>query len=78
VARLGARVAGPWAARAAGGRRGWLAPIPGGASGAGWGVDAKKMAKHFELDIADGFACRGPPDSMTAEAAHDGLYIVRN
>jgi hypothetical protein len=45
---------------------------------AGRVVDAKKMAKHFELDIGDGvFAYRRRTDAITAEAALDGLYVVR-
>ena len=45
---------------------------------AGRVVDAQKMAKHFELDIADGaFAYRRKADAIAAEAALDGLYVVR-
>ena len=45
---------------------------------AGRVVNAKKMAKHFELDIADGvFAYRRRIDAIAAEAALDGLYVVR-
>jgi Transposase DDE domain len=45
---------------------------------AGRVVDAKKMAKHFELDIADGvFTYRRRTDAIAAEAALDGLYVVR-
>lgn len=45
---------------------------------AGRVVDAKKMAKHVELDIADGhFAYRRQTDAIAAEAALDGLYVVR-
>jgi Transposase DDE domain len=45
---------------------------------AGRVVDARKMAKHFELDIADGaFAYRRKADLIAAEAALDGLYVVR-
>jgi hypothetical protein len=45
---------------------------------AGRVVDAKKMAKHVELDIADGvFAYRRRTDAIAAEAALDGLYVVR-
>ena len=45
---------------------------------AGRVVDAKKMAKHFELDIADGvFAARRRTEAIAAEAALDGLYVVR-
>lgn len=45
---------------------------------AGRVVDAKKMAKHFELDIADGhFAYRRRADAIAQEAALDGLYVVR-
>jgi hypothetical protein len=45
---------------------------------AGRVVDAKKMAKHFELEIADGvFAYRRRTDAIAAEAALDGLYVVR-
>lgn len=45
---------------------------------AGRVVDAKKMAKHVELDIADGvFAYRRRADAIAQEAALDGLYVVR-
>jgi Transposase DDE domain len=45
---------------------------------AGRVVDAKKMAKHFELEVADGvFAARRRTDAIAAEAALDGLYVVR-
>ena len=45
---------------------------------AGRVVNAKRMAKHFELDIADGvFAYRRRTDAIAAEAALDGLYVVR-
>jgi hypothetical protein len=45
---------------------------------AGRVVNAKKMAKHFELDIAEGvFAYRRRTDAIVAEAALDGLYVVR-
>ena len=37
-----------------------------------------KMAKHFELDITEtSFAWRRKADAIAAEAALDGLYIVR-
>jgi len=45
---------------------------------AGRVVNAKKMAKHFELDIGDGlFAYRRRTETIAAEAALDGLYVVR-
>jgi hypothetical protein len=45
---------------------------------AGRVVNAKKMAKHFELEIADGvFAFHRRTDAIAAEAASDGLYVVR-
>ena len=45
---------------------------------AGRVVNAKKMAKHFELDIAEGqFTYRRRIDAIAAEAALDGLYVVR-
>ena len=41
-------------------------------------VGKYKMAKHFELDITeDSFAYRRDHQSIAAEAALDGLYIVR-
>ncbi len=41
-------------------------------------VDAKKMAKHIELDIAEGvFAYRRRTEAIAQEAALDGLYVVR-
>ena len=45
---------------------------------AGRVVDAKKMAKHFELDIAERhFAYRRRTEAIATEAALDGLYVVR-
>ncbi len=45
---------------------------------AGRVVNAKKMAKHVELEIADGvFAWHRRTDAIAAEAALDGLYVVR-
>ena len=45
---------------------------------AGRVVDAKKMAKHVELTIADGvFAFERKEASIAQEAALDGLYVVR-
>jgi hypothetical protein len=45
---------------------------------AGRVVDAKKMAKHFELEIAEGqFAYRRREAAIAQEAALDGLYVVR-
>ena len=45
---------------------------------AGRVVNAKRMAKHFELDIADGhFAYHRREREIAAEAALDGLYVVR-
>ena len=41
-------------------------------------VNARKMAKHFRLTIADGtFAFERDHASIRAEAALDGLYVVR-
>lgn len=45
---------------------------------AGRVVDAKKMAKHFALTIAEGvFRFERDEASITQEAALDGLYVVR-
>ncbi len=45
---------------------------------AGRVVNAKKMAKHFEITIADGvFAFERKAASIADEAALDGLYVVR-
>jgi hypothetical protein len=45
---------------------------------AGRVVNRKKMAKHFVLEIADGvFRFRRDAASIAAEAALDGLYVVR-
>lgn len=45
---------------------------------AGRVVNAKKMAKHVELEIADGvFSYRRRTGEIAAEAALDGLYVVR-
>jgi transposase len=41
-------------------------------------VDQYKMAKHFELDIKErSFVFRRKQDGIAAEAALDGLYIIR-
>jgi hypothetical protein len=41
-------------------------------------LDRHKMAKHYELTIADTrFAWRRKPDSIAAEARLDGIYVVR-
>jgi transposase len=41
-------------------------------------VNQYKVAKHFELTIGDAaFAYRRTPDSIAAEAALDGVYIIR-
>jgi hypothetical protein len=45
---------------------------------AGRVVNAKRVAKHFELDIAEGqFAYHRRTDAIRAEAALDGIYVVR-
>jgi hypothetical protein len=45
---------------------------------AGRVVDTRKVAKHFELDIGDGrFSYRRREAGIAAEAALDGLYVVR-
>ena len=45
---------------------------------AGKVIGKYKMAKHFELDITDdSFGYRRKPESIAAEAALDGLYVVR-
>lgn len=41
-------------------------------------VDARKMAKHFDLVIGDNsFTFRRKPDSIEREARLDGIYVVR-
>jgi hypothetical protein len=41
-------------------------------------IHARKMAKHFELDIAEGaFGYRRREGTIAAEAGLDGIYIVR-
>ena len=41
-------------------------------------VDARKMAKHFDLVIGDSsFTFRRKPDSIAREARLDGIYVVR-
>src|SRR5450759_4738424 len=45
---------------------------------AGGVVNAKQMAKHFELSVADGvFAYGRRVEQIAEEAALDGLYVVR-
>ena len=41
-------------------------------------INKRKVAKHFTLDIGEGtFAWRRDQDSIDAEAAFDGIYIIR-
>jgi Transposase DDE domain len=41
-------------------------------------INRRKMAKHFELDIGEAsFAFRRNADAIAAEAALDGIYVVR-
>jgi transposase len=41
-------------------------------------VNAKKMAKHFALDISDGrFTFTRKVDQIAAEAKLDGIYVIR-
>src|SRR5271168_2761722 len=41
-------------------------------------VNAKKMAKHFALDIRDGhFSWARKVDQIAAEAKLDGIYVIR-
>jgi transposase len=41
-------------------------------------VNAKKMAKHFALDIRDGhFSWRRKEEQIAAEARLDGIYVIR-
>jgi transposase len=58
--------------------------LRGGADAAGIGVrvgkviNKYKVAKHFALDIADGrFGFRILADEVNAEAALDGIYVIR-
>jgi len=45
---------------------------------AGRVIDARKMAKHFQFVIADGvFSYQRRTDAIAAEAALDGLYVIR-
>ena len=41
-------------------------------------VGRHKVAKHFQLDIVEGkFSFSRKPDSIAAEAALDGIYVIR-
>jgi transposase len=41
-------------------------------------INKYKVAKHFQIEIADGhFAYEQKTDQITAEAALDGLYVIR-
>lgn len=45
---------------------------------AGRVIDRYKMAKHFQLEIADSsFAYHRKPKSIEAEASLDGIYVIR-
>ena len=60
--------------------RGRLHGKPAGEIGerVGRDVNRYKVAKHFELEIADGrFAYARKQEQITAEAALDGIYILR-
>jgi transposase len=62
------------------GPRGTLRSADAGTIGtrAGKVVNKYKVAKHFDLQIADGaFAYTRKHDQITAEAALDGLYVIR-
>ena len=62
------------------GQRGTLRNASAGKIGerAGKVVGKYKMAKHFELDIADGsFSYQRKTEQITAEAALDGFYVIR-
>jgi Transposase DDE domain len=62
------------------GQRGTLKGAPAGKIGerAGKVVGKYKMAKHFELQIADGsFSYQRKTEQINAEAALDGLYVIR-
>jgi hypothetical protein len=62
------------------GPRGRLRGAAAGAIGerAGKTINKYKVAKHFTLQIADGsFAYQRKTEQITAEAALDGLYVIR-
>ena len=62
------------------GLRGRLRSADAGTIGqrAGRVVNRYKMAKHFDLQISDGqFSYERKTDQITAEAALDGLYVIR-
>ena len=62
------------------GARGSLRTADAGTIGtrAGKVINKYKMAKHYTLDISDGhFAYQRKSDQITAEAALDGLYVIR-
>ena len=62
------------------GPRGTLRAADAGAIGARVGkvVNRYKVAKHFELQIADGtFSYARKSDQIAAEAALDGFYVIR-
>jgi hypothetical protein len=62
------------------GPRGTLRSADAGAIGARAGkvVNRYKVAKHFELEIADGaFAYARKHEQIAAEAALDGFYVIR-
>lgn len=62
------------------GERGTLRAADAGAIGtrAGKVVNKYKVAKHFELQISDGaFSYARKPAQIKAEAALDGIYVIR-
>jgi hypothetical protein len=62
------------------GPRGTLRSAPAGTIGqrAGKVINKYKMAKHFELTIADGaFSYHRNTEQINAEAALDGFYVIR-
>ena len=62
------------------GPRGRLKSAPAGTIGqrAGKVVNKYKMSKHFELTVGDAtFAYQRKTEQITAEAALDGLYVIR-
>jgi hypothetical protein len=61
------------------GERGTLRGASAGKIGerAGKIINKYKMAKHFELKIADGFSYERKSEQIQTEAALDGFYVIR-
>ena len=75
---LGGHRGGPGQDRRPGGTPGGSRTRTRSGSRAGKVINKRKVAKHFILDIGPGrFTWRRDQDDIAAEAALDGIYVIR-